>query len=859
MTRSEYHRQIDYLMKEAEKNDSLIPWMREMCLTDIYFLGVYVLGRTDLDHIELPDGSKQYRDWLFDRCMEVQEEPDGYIDIWARDHYKDLACDTPILTSTGWKPHGDLQVGDYVYTPKGLSKVVATRHFTDSHCMKVKFRGNQEIVCGAGHLWKVMKWNSARVKGDKRVGWESVVCETSDLMSSYKHPYIPVTGYNSKDVELPIAPYTLGAWLGDGDNSSGRICGIDNEVFDSIKNDGYMLSHSHCQSRHPFQTRTVYGLSRRLRKLGLLRNKHIPTIYFTASYEQRLALLQGLMDTDGNMSKSYGNGATFVQKKKQLSYDVLALINSLGFRAGVCKARNAYMITFSVANDDPIPFRVKRKIENISILTSQKQSKNWYVQSVCEHETVPTNCIQIEDPDGIYLAGHALIPTHNSTLITFLKTIQDILIDPEITCCIYSYSSSAATKFLKQIKLVLESSEKLKQLFPDILFDDVTKPFWTDERGVAHKMIWSELGLRVKRQSNAKEHTIEASGLVIGQRTGGHYNLLVYDDVVTPESVTSPEMIKKTTTQFEMSLNTGSSGNMRVRIIGTRYHYADTYQSIIEKGTAKLRMYPCVDAKGEPVLYTKEVIELKKRNMGSGVFASQMMCDPKQASTMGFKNEWLRVWDGSSVVNLNLYIIIDPAGTKTKKADYTVMWVIGLGADKNYYIVDLIRDKFDLTGKTAMLFRLVRDYTFGARKPQVFYEKAAMQSDIEHIEYVMNQTNYRFSITPMTATVPKGQRIEALEPLFREGRVWIPKACWHRNWEGQMEDMLTSFVNDEYLAYPFAGHDDGLDSLSRIADTDTGSKLAFPDEITMLDHQRALLESRGVRFQDITDIPYEPI
>ncbi|NLF35477.1 MAG: hypothetical protein GX585_05885 [Clostridiales bacterium] len=534
MTRSEYHRQIDYLMKEAEKNDSLIPWMREMCLTDIYFLGVYVLGRTDLDHIELPNGSKQYRDWLFDRCMEVQEEPDGYIDIWARDHYK-------------------------------------------------------------------------------------------------------------------------------------------------------------------------------------------------------------------------------------------------------------------------------------------------------------------------------------STLITFLKTIQDILIDPEITCCIYSYSSSAATKFLKQIKLVLESSEKLKQLFPDILFDDVTKPFWTDERGVAHKMVWSELGLRVKRQSNAKENTVEASGLVIGQRTGGHYNLLIYDDVVTPESVTSPEMIKKTTTQFEMSLNTGSSGNMRVRIIGTRYHYADTYQSIIEKGTAKLRMYPCVDSKGEPVLYSKEVIELKKRNMGSGVFASQMMCDPKQASTMGFKKEWIRVWDGSSVVNLNLYILIDPAGTKTKKADYTVMWVIGLGADKNYYVVDLIRDKFDLTGKTAMLFRLVRDYTFGSRKPQVFYEKAAMQSDIEHIEYVMNQTNYRFSITPMTATVPKGQRIEALEPIFREGRVWFPKACWHRNWEGQMEDMLTSFVNEEYLAYPFAGHDDGLDSLSRIADADTGSKLAFPDEITMLDHQRTLLESRGVKFQDVLDITYEPI
>lgn len=534
MTRREYHKEIARLMTRAEQNNSLLPWMRQMCLNDVYFLGVYVLGRVDLDHIEKPDGSVEYRDWLFDRCMEVQAEPDGFIDIWARDHYK-------------------------------------------------------------------------------------------------------------------------------------------------------------------------------------------------------------------------------------------------------------------------------------------------------------------------------------STIITFLKTIQDILADPELTCCIYSFSSSSAVKFLKQIKLVLESNAKLKQLFPDILFDDVSKPYWYDDEGIQHKMIWSENGIRVKRKSNAKENTVEASGLVIGQRTGGHYNLLIYDDVVTPDSVTSPEMIKKTTEQFRMSLNTGSSGNLRVRIIGTRYHYADTYQTIIESGFAKLRMYPCVDSHGNPVLYNRETIEDKKKAMGSGVFASQMMCDPKQASTMGFKKEWLRVYDGNSLKNLNIYIIIDPAGTKTKKADYSSFWVIGLGADMNYYILDLYRDKLDLTGKTNLLFRLVKEYTTRNRKPQVFYEKAAMQSDIEHIEYVMNQTNYRFSITAMTASVPKGQRIEALEPLFREGRIWFPKAIWHRNWEGATEDMLTSFVNDEYLAYPFSAHDDSLDSLSRIADPDTGLMLAFPDEVSVDVYQKTLLEAKGFVFEDILDVPYEPI
>jgi predicted phage terminase large subunit-like protein len=407
--------------------------------------------------------------------------------------------------------------------------------------------------------------------------------------------------------------------------------------------------------------------------------------------------------------------------------------------------------------------------------------------------------------------------------------------------------------------MVLEGNRKLISLFPDILFDDVTKPYWLDSDGNPHKMIWSDNGIRVKRKSNAKENTVEASGLVIGQRTGGHYNLLVYDDVVTPDSVTSAQMISKTTKQWQMSLNTGSSTNLRVRIIGTRYHYSDTYQYIIDTGFAKPRVYPCVDGHGEPVLYDKKTLEQKKRAMGSGVFASQMMCDPKQASTMGFKREWLHVWEGQNLANLNTYVIVDPAGTKSKSADYTTMWVIGCGTDRNYYIIDLIRDKLDLTGKTNKLFTLVKAYTTAMRKPIVFYEKVSMQSDIEHIQYVMNQVNYRFAINPAAATAPKGSRIEALEPLFREGRVWLCKDAWHVNWEGAREDMLTSFVNEEYLAYPFCAHDDALDSLSRIADSETGTQMTFPDEISAEEQQRLLFEKKGYSLSNGIPAVYEPI
>jgi len=87
----------------------------------------------------------------------------------------------------------------------------------------------------------------------------------------------------------------------------------------------------------------------------------------------------------------------------------------------------------------------------------------------------------------------------------------------------------------------------------------------------------------------------------------------------------------------------------------------------------------------------------------------------------------------------------------------------------------------------------------------------------------------------------------------------VSKDAWHVNWEGTREDILSSWVRDEFLAYPFCAHDDGLDSLSRIADYTIGIELAFPDEVSIEILQRNLLENRGFWFEDITQVEYEPI
>ena len=210
-------------------------------------------------------------------------------------------------------------------------------------------------------------------------------------------------------------------------------------------------------------------------------------------------------------------------------------------------------------------------------------------------------------------------------------------------------------------------------------------------------------------------------------------------------------------------------------------------------------------------------------------FSSQMLCDPKEEGSMGFKKDWLKFWDGESRKNMSIFIFIDPAGTKKQSSDYTTMWVIGLGADMNFYVLDMIRDKLSLTERQKVLFRLHREY----RPQEVYYEKYGLQSDIEHMEYCMNLQNYRFNITAIGGSVKKEDRILALVPVFEQGRLYLRENCIKSNYMGEVDDLTQVFINEEYLSFPFSKHDDMLDSLARI--TDPNVELIWPEEITFGD------------------------
>lgn len=413
---------------------------------------------------------------------------------------------------------------------------------------------------------------------------------------------------------------------------------------------------------------------------------------------------------------------------------------------------------------------------------------------------------------------------YKSTIITFAGLIFRIINNPEITIGIFSHTKPIAKAFLKQIKLELEDNEHLRKVFDDVFWWNPKResPKWTENEGIV-----------VKRKGNPKECTIEAHGLVDGQPTSKHFGHLHYDDVVTKESVGTPEMMQKTTEAFELSDNLGTEGGS-YSIIGTIYNYGDTYMQMRKRGVGKPRIYPCTHDGTEDfspdncVLMAPETLKAKRIKQGPITFGNQMRLDPKGDAAGSFKREWIMYFtneiEPENTDKLNKYILCDPAGEKRKMNDWTSFWVVGLGPDNNYYGLDFIRDRMNLTERTNMLFWLHQLW-----KPKaVGYEKYGKDSDISHIETEMEHRQYRFPIKALGGITSKPDRIKRLIPVFEQKRMWIRRTKTYTNYEGTTANIIEYFVENELLAFPVMEYDDALDCLARIVDPEFQQLLQWP-------------------------------
>lgn len=498
------------------------------------------------------------------------------------------------------------------------------------------------------------------------------------------------------------------------------------------------------------------------------------------------------------------------------------------------------------------------------------------------HPWIFNRCKEVEaSPDyhiDIWAREH-----FKSTIITMLKSVQDILCNPEIAICIYSYNATIARKFVRQIREALENP-RLKELFPDIIPEDTKmgKYRTTNEYGKEQwkKFQWSDENFTVKRTTGRKEPTVSGYGLVTGQPTGMHFDILVYDDCVTPDSVRTQMQNEKTTEQWKMSLNTGSGENVKVRIIGTRYAERDTYFHIMnpayqetgELGGSRFheRIKPCMTEDGTTVLYSKEYIENKKKTMVGFVFYAQMMCDPKMSASFRFDENWIVKEKYEDLYNnrgnCNWYIFVDPANTKSKRSDYTAMVVIGARSDGKLLLADGIRDKLSLSERIEAIFYLVKKWSYNLKMPMVFWEQSGLLTDMESIRKEMENKSFYFQLKAVT-TKPriyidarmntggsmKDARIYALEPLFRGYGIVLADHAYQFSYEGKQYDFIQKFIDDEYSKYPFVDHDDMLDALSRCVDAESGTLIIFPSYKT----DPRFIQKKKVSNLDFTDVRYE--
>ena len=441
-----------------------------------------------------------------------------------------------------------------------------------------------------------------------------------------------------------------------------------------------------------------------------------------------------------------------------------------------------------------------------------------------------------------------------STLITYAGIIQEILNDPEITIGIFSHTRPIAKGFMGQIKREFEDNDKLKQLFPEIIYDNPR----------SEATMWSmDTGIAVKRKGNPKEATVEAWGLVDGQPTSKHFKLLVYDDVVTIASVTTADQISKTTDAWDISSNLGSKdeqGIQRRWMIGTRYNYADTYHEIMKRGAAIPRIYPATDdgtIDGNPVFLTKEAWELKIKETSLYNLACQQLQNPNAGNMSEFKPEYIRTYEVRPLT-LNVYIMCDYAGSRSSSgSSRTAFAVIGVDHSLNKYILDGACHRMSLTERWTMLKSLRNKWLRapGVQHLSVGYERFGAQSDIDYFEEKMREGNDSFPIMelnwPRDGDVAKDNRIRRLEPDFRNWGIFVPyegelsrkqKAAKDAgmeylisnqirniNEEGKVYNLMEYFIKTEFLFFPNTTAKDFLDALSRIYDMDYTAPVIYDE------------------------------
>lgn len=329
---------------------------------------------------------------------------------------KALALDTPLVTPSGWTTMGDVVVGDLLVSADGTPTrvVAATEVMVDRPCYEVELDDGTVIVADAQHQW-VTSTRAQRRAARAGETPESSVRTTEELAATVRtatadqranHSIATAAPLDLPDVALPIHPYALGFWLGDGNSRRAEFTSADPEIAMRLEGLGYAAQPE----------------ADDLLALGLPRTDHIPVAYLRGSESQRRDLLAGLLDSDGTVMPQ--GSVQISLTNERLARETRELVLSLGYRTGwstkTVKGRTeasstAYTITFTT-EDDVFWLERKRLVHKERRRPGTARLTSRFVVDVRRVESVPVRCVEVDHPSHLYLAGRSMVPTHNSVL-----------------------------------------------------------------------------------------------------------------------------------------------------------------------------------------------------------------------------------------------------------------------------------------------------------------------------------------------------------------------------------------------------------------------------------------------------------